>query len=80
MAPEVLETIQSGKSVKDMTGKHVGLRNARIRLKYYYGDQYKLNITSQAGEGTQVALDIPTEPVNKEEVVKMMRMEEILKP
>jgi|GEM_PF-3566010 len=77
MPPEILSMIRDGETVNNLTGKHVGLRNARIRLKYYYGDQYTLHITSEEGQGTQVFLDLPEEPVNKEEMVSMMRREEI---
>ena len=36
-----------------------GLKNVDIRIKLHYGQEYRVNITSQPGEGTLVRVEIP---------------------
>lgn len=74
---ERLEKIRQGSPIEDMTGRHIGFWNVRKRLDYYYGEDYELNITSSENEGTQIFLNLPDRPEEKEEVVRFLREKEI---
>jgi len=39
-----------------------GLKNVNDRLKLLYGNDFRLTITSRAGEGTLTVLKVPLEP------------------
>lgn len=67
---EILKTIREGKVVENSTGKHVGIWNARKRLDYYYGEDYELNITSKKDHGTQIFINLPEHPVDKEKMAR----------
>jgi len=41
------------------TDSNIGLRNVHARLKYLYGDEYGIKLSSVEGEGTTVTLMIP---------------------
>lgn len=61
--PERLEEIRSwlkdnGPLSKD---KHIGLQNVDRRLRYLYGEEYGLQVSSEAGAGTTVSLTIPAQ-------------------
>lgn len=61
--PERLEEIRSwlkdnGPLSKD---KHIGLQNVDRRLRYLYGEEYGLQVSSEAGAGTTVTLTIPAQ-------------------
>ena len=71
-----LEKIREGSPIEDMTGRHNGFWNVRKRLDYYYGEDYELNITSAGNEGTQIFLNLPEHPQEKEELVKFLREKE----
>ena len=73
---ERLEKIREGSPIEDMTGRHNGFWNVRKRLDYYYGEDYELNITSSENAGTQIFLDLPDHPQEKEEMVKFLREKE----
>jgi sensor histidine kinase YesM len=45
---------------RDKTGQHIGIWNIRRRLKLFYGEGAVLSITSAAGEGTQVWIELPS--------------------
>ncbi len=64
---DVLENIRKGQVIEDSVGKHIGIWNCRRRLQYYYGEDFTLDITSVQGEGTQVWMDLPMEPMDSEE-------------
>ncbi len=49
-------TYESGENAKN-TG--IGINNASKRLKYYYGDDYGVDISAVLGEGTEITLKIP---------------------
>ncbi len=66
MQPERLKQLQDGEVIEDRLGKHIGIWNCRKRLKYYYGTEYVLNITSTPGEGTQVWMELPVQPMERE--------------
>jgi two-component system LytT family sensor kinase len=43
----------------EVYGGGIGISNVHERLRLLYGDQFKMDIRSQAGEGTQIHLEIP---------------------
>jgi sensor histidine kinase YesM len=43
----------------EVYGGGIGISNVHERLRLLYGDQFKMDIRSQAGEGTQIRLEIP---------------------
>jgi sensor histidine kinase YesM len=49
------------------TDSHIGLRNVHARLKYLYGDEYGIRISSVEGEGTTITLMIPLQDTNDNE-------------
>lgn len=59
MSPERLTQIQIGADPYER-GKSIGLRNVRDRIKYIYGENAELRITSREGIGTDVILNLPT--------------------
>ncbi|CQR55942.1 cache domain-containing sensor histidine kinase [Paenibacillus riograndensis] len=63
MTPEQLAQILNRKeqTVKKKGGG-LGIHNVFTRLRLYYGQDCRWNITSQLGEGTQVLLEIPQCP------------------
>lgn len=73
---EILRTIQEGRVVENTTGKHVGFWNARKRLDYYYGEDYELNIISKKGQGTQIYINLPEHPIEKEKIARSIRKKE----
>lgn len=38
---------------------HIGIKNVHDQIRYYYGDQYGIEIESQLGKGTTVTIRIP---------------------
>jgi Putative regulator of cell autolysis len=61
MDHDTLDIIRRGEPVVNKTGEHIGIWNCRRRLKMYYGEDAKLNISSVLKEGTQVWIEIPIE-------------------
>lgn len=59
MTEETVERLNRGEIVEDSVGKHIGVWNCRRRLKLYYGEDYRLKMVSQRGEGTQVWIELP---------------------
>ncbi|HVB55456.1 MAG TPA: histidine kinase [Candidatus Acidoferrales bacterium] len=43
----------------DVYGGGIGISNVHERLRLLYGDQFKMDILSQEGEGTQIHIEIP---------------------
>ena len=43
----------------EVYGGGIGISNVHERLRLLYGDQFKMDIRSQVGEGTQIHLEIP---------------------
>jgi two-component system, LytTR family, sensor kinase len=43
----------------EVYGGGIGISNVHERLRLLYGDQFKMDIRSRAGEGTQIHLEIP---------------------
>ena len=68
MEKERAEQLQRGEIVEDQTGKHIGIWNCIRRLKYYYGDQQELTISSEPGQGTQVWIRMRKEALHKDEI------------
>ncbi len=58
MDPEKVEKINSGQ-FEESKGKNVGLKNSVKRLKYFYGEQAKLHVESETGEGTSMTIIFP---------------------
>ena len=56
---DILDTLRRGEVIENKSGKHIGIWNCRRRLKMYYGDEARLNISSAINEGTQVWIEIP---------------------
>lgn len=63
MEPDVLAKLEKGEILEDKVGRHIGIWNCRKRMKLYYGENYELKLTSRLGEGTQVWIRIPKEPL-----------------
>ena len=40
-------------------GEGIGITNVHERLRLLYGDQFKMDIHSQEGQGTQIHIEIP---------------------
>ncbi|GLX69491.1 cache domain-containing sensor histidine kinase [Paenibacillus glycanilyticus] len=59
MPREVLDNIFSGDGLQRVG---YGIRNVHERIQLYYGKEYGVAITSEAGEGTTVHIRIPAEP------------------
>ncbi len=60
MDPVVLDALNSGELYTDKNGmKHIGVWNCRRRLEAFFGQNAVLKLTSTAGEGTQVWIEIP---------------------
>ncbi len=76
MEQEVLDKLRAGEIIEDCIGKHIGIWNCRRRLKYYYGEDYTLQITSQTGAGTQIWLELPIKPGNREETAKKLHRQD----
>lgn len=74
MPGEVLEKLRAGEAIEDRTGKHIGIWNCRRRLKYYYGEDYRLEITSGSGAGTQVWIEIPGEVLERGEAARKIHL------
>lgn len=76
MSAEMARQLSRGEIIEDCAGKHIGIWNCRRRLKIYYGDAYELRITSREGEGTQIWVELPIEPLNLEDAVKYTAVKE----
>lgn len=64
MEQEIVQKLQNGEIITDKTGSHIGIWNCRRRLKLYYGDNAILKINSTIGEGTQIWIEVPVNPIN----------------
>ncbi|GGA30866.1 sensor histidine kinase [Paenibacillus physcomitrellae] len=62
--PDRLEEIKQELETSEETGTMFGLRSVHSRLRYLYGPEYGLDITSRPGKGTTVRVKYP----NREEV------------
>jgi two-component system sensor histidine kinase YesM len=40
-------------------GEGIGMSNVRARLKLLYGEEFRFQITSRPGMGTQVRIEVP---------------------
>lgn len=74
MPDEVTEKLNRGEIIEDRIGKHIGIWNCRRRLRLYYGNDYEMRITSHVQEGTQVWIQVPMEPMTKDEAVRGQEM------
>jgi two-component system LytT family sensor kinase len=45
--------------LREVYGGGIGISNVFERLRLLYGDQFKMDIRSRAGEGTQICIEIP---------------------
>ena len=77
MDQERVQALREGRAVEDATGKHVGLWNVRKRLDYYYGEDYRLEITSGKNEGTMIHVSLPLQPKDTEQMARIFRDREI---
>lgn len=77
MDEERVQALREGRAVEDATGKHVGLWNVRKRLDYYYGEDYRLEITSGKNEGTMIHVSLPLQPKDTEQMAKIIRDREL---
>lgn len=59
MDTKVLNALKKGEVYEDVRGKHIGVWNCWNRLKLYYGEEVVFSISSEAGAGTQVWMEIP---------------------
>jgi two-component system, LytTR family, sensor kinase len=49
----------SPERLAEVYGGGIGISNVHERLRLLYGDQFKMNIRSKEGEGTQIHIEIP---------------------
>ncbi len=49
----------SPERLTEVYGGGIGISNVHERLRLLYGDQFEMDIRSQAGEGTQIRIEIP---------------------
>jgi two-component system, LytTR family, sensor kinase len=49
----------SPERLREVYGGGIGISNVHERLRLLYGDQFDMDIRSQAGEGTQIRIEIP---------------------
>ena len=49
----------STERLAEVYGGGIGISNVHERLRLLYGDQFKMDIRSQEGEGTQIHIEIP---------------------
>ncbi len=49
----------SPERLREVYGGGIGISNVHERLRLLYGDQFEMDIRSQAGEGTQIRIEIP---------------------
>jgi two-component system LytT family sensor kinase len=49
----------SPERLAEVYGGGIGISNVHERLRLLYGDQFKMNIRSREGEGTQIHIEIP---------------------
>jgi sensor histidine kinase YesM len=45
--------------LSEVYGGGIGISNVHERLHLLYGDQFKMDIRSREGEGTQIRIEIP---------------------
>lgn len=76
MEEEILEKLNAGEILEDGTGKHIGIWNCRRRMKYYYGEDFIMQITSRPGEGTQVWIELPVKPRDGEEAARALHRQQ----
>ena len=55
----VLRDIQAGCPVDKTDGRHIGLYNARQRLKLFCSEDVRMEVQSELGEGTRVRIIFP---------------------
>lgn len=67
MDADTVDRLNRGDIIEDCVGRHIGVWNCRRRLKLYYGENYRLKVTSREGEGTQVWIELPAEPEGRDE-------------
>lgn len=59
MKPEVLKNIKSMLYQKNNNSSHMGLYNVHRRIQLMYGEEYGINIMSEANNGTVVKINLP---------------------
>lgn len=56
---ETLQELDASMRRNQQNGSHVGFANSLRRLKYFYGDQADISLSSEEGEGTCITLTFP---------------------
>lgn len=59
MDPETLAELNNAMRHEKNDGSHVGFKNSYRRVKYFYGEEADIEITSEKGEGTCVTIHFP---------------------
>ena len=59
MTEEMVEVVNSESYMNAESERHVGLKNSAMRLKYFYGEEAKIQVESELGKGTVFILTIP---------------------
>lgn len=60
MDARLCQCLNAGELYVDRNGmKHIGIWNCRRRLELFFGNEASIHITSKAGEGTQVWMELP---------------------
>lgn len=73
MSKERASKLQRGEIIEDQNGKHIGIWNCKRRLKFYYGENHKLTISSKPNEGTQIWIEILKKPLEQEAAASAIR-------
>ncbi|MGG4032474.1 ATP-binding protein, partial [Paenibacillus cisolokensis] len=61
---ELTAMLQQNKhTLEEDTGRNFGLRNVHARIKHFYGNDYRMEITSNDQEGTSISIHLP---INRE--------------
>ena len=60
MDEKTVDRLNSGMSVDSDDKNHIGIENAITRIRMYYGEQSKVEVSSKEGEGTTILMKIVT--------------------
>lgn len=62
MSPETIEQVLNGDTSSSTDFfRHVGINNVNQRIKYAFGENYGISITSEVGVYTAITITIPYE-------------------
>lgn len=59
MSLEEVEKLTDSMERTDLTNENIGLVNVNQRIRLFYGEAYRIRITSEEGEGTEIKITLP---------------------